>query len=274
MNGPFQTARATSARPPLLLHRVPAAQDHAVGPLVVTGLVTLGRNAPGRDPVLAALGAAAMRMVDRVLGDAAGVRADTEPAAAPGLADDDVLLIGIRHRADRREAVEMHLAHLTGAEADQRIVDVAADQLHERAGGARQLPALLRPQLHIVDDGADGNGLQRHGVAWLDVGALARHDLIADLQPLRRQDIALLAVLVADQRDERGPVRIVFQPLDGRRHVELAALEVDQPDAALVPAADSRVDQMPVVVAPAGLALAHGQRLHGTAGPQLATIDG
>src|SRR5262247_1330157 len=183
MNGPFQTERATSARPPLL-RRVTTAQDHAVGTLVVTRLVTLGRNARGRDPVLAALGAAAMRMVDRVLSDPAGMRADAEPAAAAGLADDDVLLVRIRNGADGRQAIEMDLAHLAGPQADQRIVDIPPDQLNERAGRARQLPALLRPQLDIVDDRADGDALQRHGISRLDVRALARHHLVADLEPL------------------------------------------------------------------------------------------
>ena len=45
---------------------------------------------------------------------------------------------------------------------------------------------------------------------------------VADLQALRRQDVGELAVLVLDQRDEGRAVRIVFQPLDRRRHVELA----------------------------------------------------
>src|SRR5262249_52038744 len=97
----------------------------------------LGRNAPGRDPMLATLGAAAMRMVDRILGDAAGVRADAEPAAAAGLADDDVLLVRVRNGADGRQTIEMDLAHLAGAQADQGIVDIAADELNERAGGPR-----------------------------------------------------------------------------------------------------------------------------------------
>src|SRR5215470_14553264 len=113
---------------------MPAAQDHAVGALVVTRLVPLGRDARGRDPVLAALGAAAMRMVDRVLGDAARMRADAEPAAAAGLADDDILLVRVRDRADGREAIEMDLAHLAGAEAQQGIVDIAPDALNERPG--------------------------------------------------------------------------------------------------------------------------------------------
>src|SRR5919109_2645259 len=80
MNGPFQTERATGACPPLL-RRVTTAQDHAVRPLVLPGLVTLRRDARRGDPMDAAVGPAAVRMVDRILGDAAGVRPDAEPAA-------------------------------------------------------------------------------------------------------------------------------------------------------------------------------------------------
>ena len=68
--------------------------------------------------------------------------------------------------------------------------------------------------------------------------ALAGDDLVADSQALRRQDVVQLAVLILHQRDEGGAVRIVLEPLDRRRHVELAALEVDDAIGALVAAAD------------------------------------
>ena len=45
---------------------------------------------------------------------------------------------------------------------------------------------------------------------------------VAGREPLRRQDVGQLAVLVLDQRDEGGAVRIVFDPLDLGRLVELA----------------------------------------------------
>ena len=48
--------------------------------------------------------AAAMRMVDRVHGDAANARQLAEPAIAAGLADRDVRVVRVRHRADRGEA--------------------------------------------------------------------------------------------------------------------------------------------------------------------------
>src|SRR3546814_9960786 len=67
---------------PLLL-RVTRPDDHLVGLLVVTGARALGRLAPRGDRVTAARGtafAAAMRVVDRVLRDAAGERTLAEPA--------------------------------------------------------------------------------------------------------------------------------------------------------------------------------------------------
>ena len=76
-------------------------------------------------------------------------------------------------------------------------------------------------------------------------------DLVAGRKALRREDVGELAVLVVDQRDEGGAVRIVFEPLDGRRHVELGALEVDHAVGALVPAAAMERGDAAGVVAPA-----------------------
>src|SRR5206468_5639088 len=48
----------------LSLRCVPAAHDHHIGALVATRLVALGRRAPRRNRVTAAVRAAAMRMID------------------------------------------------------------------------------------------------------------------------------------------------------------------------------------------------------------------
>ena len=59
-----------------------------VGALVLAGLLALGREAPRRDRVAAARGAAfaaAVRVIDRVHGDAAVVRAAAQPALRPAL---------------------------------------------------------------------------------------------------------------------------------------------------------------------------------------------
>src|SRR5687767_11920243 len=99
---------------PLLL-RVAGPDDHLVRGLVVAGTSALGRLAPGGNRVTAARGAAfaaAVRVVDRVLGDAAGQRAAAHPAGAAGLAEILVLVVRVADRTDGGHAVRTHVALL------------------------------------------------------------------------------------------------------------------------------------------------------------------
>src|ERR1700742_3377284 len=109
-NGPFQTER-TMVRRSLLLPLVAADENESVGRLVRPCLLALGRLAPRRHRVTAARGgafAAALRMVDRVHADAAVMRTPAEPAGAARLADRDVHVIGIGHRADGAATTAVH----------------------------------------------------------------------------------------------------------------------------------------------------------------------
>src|SRR5262249_1857939 len=119
----------------------------------------------------------------------------------------------------------------------------------------------------------DRDVAERHGIARLHVDMLARDDRVAGGQPLRRQDVGELAVLVLDERNETGAVRIVFEPLDGCRHIELAALEVDLAIGLLGAAATEAHRDAAVVVAAAGRALALGQRLDRVAAMQARAVD-
>src|SRR5215217_373507 len=261
--------RTCHVAPLLLLAVVPARHDEFVGPLVRAGLRALGRLAPRGHRVAPARGAAfaaAMRVVDRVHGDAAIVRALAEPAVAAGLADRDVHVVRVRHRADGAEALAVDLALLARVQAQRDVALVAGDDLGVGPGRAGKRAALADFQLDIVDDGADRHVADRHGVAGLDVHLIAGDDGVADGEPLRRQDVGQLAVGVADQGDERGAVRIVFDPVDRRRLAGMpAALEIDVAVGLLVAAAE--------VVAPAGADLALGQRLDRLALVELAAVD-
>src|SRR3954462_14131322 len=95
-----------------LLARVAADHDELGGGLVLAGLLALGREAPWGDRMAAALGAAAVRVIDRVHGDAAVVRHAALPALAAGLADRGVHVVGIRHRADGGKAAAVDEALL------------------------------------------------------------------------------------------------------------------------------------------------------------------
>src|SRR6185312_16364218 len=111
---------------------VARADDELVRRLVGAGLAALGGLAPGGDRVTAAGGlalAAAMRVVDRVHGDATDVRAAAHVADAAGLAEHLVHVVRVGHGADRGHAAVEHHAQLARPQADLGVAGVTADQL-------------------------------------------------------------------------------------------------------------------------------------------------
>ena len=84
---------------------------------------------------------------------------------------------------------------------------------------------------------------------------------VADLQAVRLQDVALLAVGISDERDARRAVRVVLDRRDLPRNVLLVALEIDDPVEPLVPAAAPPRRELAVVVAAAGAVQRLDERL-------------
>src|SRR5215475_8510388 len=99
--------------------------------------------------------AAAVRVIDRVHRDAAVMRPAAEPALAARLADRDVHMIGVGHRADGAAAAAVDQALLARVQPQDDVVLVPADDLRIGAGRTRELAALADLGLDIVDDGAD-----------------------------------------------------------------------------------------------------------------------
>src|SRR5262245_50554098 len=142
MNGPL-----ASERPMVDSLLGPPRHDVAVGrPRTAPGLVALRRLAPGRHRMIAlplAL-AAAHRVIDGVHHRAAHRRPEPLPPHAAGLADRDVLVIEIADLADRRHAVELHLADLAGRELQVRVVAFLGQELGKRARAPAELATLAR----------------------------------------------------------------------------------------------------------------------------------
>src|SRR5258708_14218733 len=174
-----------------------AADDQPVRRLVLTRLLALGRLAPRRHRVPAARAlafAAAMRLVDRVHRGAAHRGLAAEPAIAAGFADDDVLMIGVRHGTDRRPTFRPHHPRLARRQAQQAVALVAANKLHIGAGGTSDLATLPRFHLDVVDDRADRHAAQWHRAPRLHVDPRTGDDGVAGPQTLRRQDVRQLAI--------------------------------------------------------------------------------
>src|SRR5690606_30925255 len=95
---------------------------------------------------------------------------------------------------------------------------------------------------------------------------------IANSKTLRSQDIAQLTVFVLDQCNKGGPVRIIFDPLNSCRHIELAALEVHQTISLLMTTSNTARGHMPFIITTASLALTFNKRFDGLAFPKAALI--
>src|SRR6202011_2618347 len=129
------------------------------------------------------------------------------------------------------------------------------------AGRTRELAAAPGLQLDVVHDRADRHPRELHAVTHGDVGAGTRGDGHADAQPLGREDVALLAVDIVQQRDVGRAVGVVLDRGDARVHAVLAALEVDPAVCALGAAAAVARGLAPVPVAPAALGQAFDEAL-------------
>src|SRR5436190_630540 len=247
---------------------VPELDDHAARALVLAGLVALGQHPPGAYRILSCRGlalAAAVRMVDWIHRDAAHGRPHAAPADAPGLADRFQAVLLVADLADRRAAVDVHLANLPGTQPQLRVAAFSRKQLNRCARGARELCAPAGLHLDAVNRGAVRDVPKGQGITRFDRRLHSRHELGAGSHTLGRDDVAALAVGVAEQGDVRAPVRIVFEPLDLGRNAILVAAKIDDAVILLVPAALVAHGDMAVDVAAGLLGLLLDQGLIRTA---------
>src|SRR5262245_33021864 len=174
-NGPFFSDRLIIPAGPKgpALHSLfrSSLNDEPVRVLAPARLVALRRLAPRRHRMPAARClplTAAERVIDRVHRHAAHVWTLAKPAAAPCLADRDVLVVKVADLPDRRHALDIDLANLPGRHTHGGVIAFASDQLHRRTRAPRNLAAPARPQFHVVDGGAGRDVLQRQTVARKD----------------------------------------------------------------------------------------------------------
>src|SRR5690606_8121590 len=247
---------------------LPASNDEAARALaLVARLEPLGLLAPrahGRATAGAPAFPPAVRVVDRVHGTTALVRLAPHPTLAAGLADDDVLVLGVADGADGGVALAMQAAQFAGRHTDGDVGAVAALDLDAGAGRARELRAFARHHLDGVHGGADRDEPERHRVACHRLGLGAAHDGAADADLVGRDDVALLAVDVVQQGDVGAAVGIVLDRGDLGGHTLLVtSTVVDDTVAALVAAAPEARRDATAVVAAAALRDGTHQRLLG-----------
>src|ERR1700682_1787599 len=113
--------------------------------------------------------AAAVRVVDGVHRGTACLRADAHVTLAPGLADLDILMIGVADRADRRAALGADHPHFARRQPQRDVIALLRQQLHADPRRPRQLATAAGRQLDVVDNGAGWHVAERQAVADTDV---------------------------------------------------------------------------------------------------------
>src|SRR5262245_13922977 len=168
-----------------------------------------------------------MRMVAGVHRRTSHGRPDAEPAAAACLPARLVLVLDVTDLADRGLAVDVDSAQLAGRHADDGVVAFFGEQLGGCAGASDELAAPTEGELDVVDGRADRDAREWDGVADSHRCLGAALDGVADLEAERREDVALFAVLVVDERDAGAAVGIVLDGRDLAGHAVLVALEIN-----------------------------------------------
>src|SRR6185437_9159961 len=199
-------------------------------------------------------------MVDRVHHHAANGRADTQPALRAGLAELLQAVLAVADFTDRGAAVDRDATHLAGAQTQRGVTGFACYQLHRGTGAAGDLRTLARTQLDAMDRAAHRDVAQLQAVARLDRRIATGYQTVVHLHAFRRNDVTTLAVGVAQQRNVRGAVRIVFDALDAGGDAFLVALEIDDAVLLLVTAAAMTHGDAAMMIATAGAGLRLGQR--------------
>ena len=92
-----------------------------------------------------------VRVIDRVHHHPAHGRADAAPTVRAGLANGAQRVLAIADFAQRRTAIDMHLANLAGAETQLGIAPFACQKLHRSTCRTRQLRALARQHLNRMN---------------------------------------------------------------------------------------------------------------------------
>lgn len=192
--------------------------------------------------------AATVRVVDRVHGHATNRRADTAPTHCTGLADLAQAVFFVTDFTDGGTAFDVHTADFTRAQTHLSVGAFAGQQDGGSAGRTDHLGTLAGQHFDAVNRRTHRDVADRQRVAGADRGFDARDQRGAHFQAARSDDVATLAVGVAQQSDVRRTVRVVFQTLDLRGDAILVATEVDDTVVLLVTAATVADRDVTVVV--------------------------
>jgi len=176
------------------------------------------------------------RMIDRVHGNAANTGPFTEPPGATGFTELAAFILAISDLSNTGTAALMKLAHFTGRQPDEHISALFRHQLRGCPGTPDKLTTFADLHFDVVDNGTQRNIHHGQAVTGLNIDIVSSDDLISDCDAVRCQNIFLLTVKIAEQRDVGRSVWIVFDRNDFGGNIHFIAFEIDNPELPLMSA--------------------------------------
>lgn len=195
-----------------------------------SGFVTLSRLTPRRYWVTTSGSTpltTTMRVIDRVHYDPANGRTFSEPTGSSRFPDRNQVVIFITANSNGRETILVNLANFGRRKFQKNVFSVATRDRSERTRGSCDLSASSDLEFHVMHVCARWNFSDRHRVPDFNFGARAGLNGVAHFDSVRGENIRIFSVLVTDQRDECGTVRIVLESFYDRRNVGLSASKID-----------------------------------------------
>ncbi|MNE00757.1 hypothetical protein D3C80_931750 [compost metagenome] len=170
-------------------------------------------------------------------------------------------MLGVRDFAQGRTAFSQDFTHFTGTQTQGNVHAFTSDQLSRSTSGTSDLCAFTWLQFDAVYGRTDWNVAQLQSVAWLDWSQSACDQLVASTHAFRGDDVAALAVCVAQQCDVSSTVWIVFDTLDsGDDAIFVVATEIDHTVMLLMTTTDVTSGNTAIVVTTTSLRFLLEQR--------------
>ena len=218
------------------------AEEVAFGFLLAAGFDADGVFTPRGlrmlKPYRAVTLSSSMRVIHGIHRFSEHLRLFAHPSHASGFADRDEVVLEIGNGTDRRGALRAETADLSARKLDDGMDSVDTYESGCSPRRTDDLSAATEGHFQIVNLVPHRNIFELHAVADFYLRARCAHDALSDLQTVRRQNVAFLAIVVMDEGDAGGTVRIVLKRSDDAGHAGfIFALEIDEPEKLLMSSA-------------------------------------
>jgi len=201
------------------------------------------------------------RVIMRVHNDTTVVRTTSEPTATSCLTGRLQRMIAVTNTTYSCLASTEDFASLTRGQLDNAIAAFTRSELSEVSCRTHEECTLSRTKLDVVDDGTNGDVLQRKSITNFRSSFSARHQRLTDLQSVGSNNITFFAVSVEEESDASRTIRIVLNRLHDSGNTIFLSLKVDKAIFLLVTATHIADSHLTNIVTAAGRALAVDERL-------------